>query len=330
MSSSSAATDGWTFVFGSAYPEKILDASQIAEMTGIDETFLVKKVGVHQRHVLSEGEQALDIAEAATQKALAKANLQATDLDGLVFVTQNPDYVLPQSSALLSDRLGCKNSLPSFDLSLGCSGWVYALSIASSFADAQGLSNVAIVTCDTYTPRLAKDDKSTMAVFGDAAAATLLIRGGDFRLGKGVFGTDGSSGMELSSHGGDLNSASEESSTRPIIRMNGRSILEFMLTRVPDSVNECLKINNVKAEDIDCFAFHQASEYMVRLLIRQMDLDSSKVPIKINNIGNTVSSTIPILLEDRFEQTPTLNKVIVCGFGVGLSWASIYLYRITG
>ena len=321
---------GWDFVFASALPETILDAKQIAEMTGIDEGFLIKKVGVHQRHVLAEGEQALDLAEAATRKALERANLQAGDLDGLIYVTQNPDYILPQSSALLSHRLGCRNSLCSFDLSLGCSGWVYAITIAAAMADAQDLQKLAIVTCDTYTPRLARDDKATMAVFGDAAAATLLLRGGDYHIGKGVFGTDGSSGFELSARGGELNPQNADKQIPPIIRMNGRSILEFMLTRVPDSVNDCLLLNNVNRADIDCFAFHQASEYMVRLLIREMDLDEDRVPLNINLVGNTVSSTIPMLLEKTLQDQPSINKIIVSGFGVGLSWATNYIFKTTG
>lgn len=323
-----SADSGWRFVFGSAFPDKVVDARQISEMTGIDENFLINKVGIDRRHVLEEGQQALDLAERSARVALDKASIAPARLDGLIFVTQNPDYVLPQSSALLGDRLGCDTGLASFDISLGCSGWVYAIAVATAFADAQGLDHVAVVTCDTYTPRLAEDDKSTRAVFGDGAATTLLIRGGDYRLGKGVYGTDGSSGLELSAEGGELNAAGQ--AVAPTIRMNGRSILEFMLSRVPDSVRQCLEKNDLSIEDVDCFAFHQASEYMVRLLIREMELDSARVPINIDGIGNTVSSTIPILLEAVFEKQPPPEKIIVSGFGVGLSWATNYIYRKTG
>lgn len=321
----------WHLDFASAFPRRVVTSAEIAEWTGSDETFIRDKVGIHSRHFLSPDETPLDLARAAAEAGLAKAGITARDLDWLIFVTQNPDFRMPQSSALLAEALGARSNLAAFDLSLGCSGWVYALSLADSFAAREGFGAGIIVTCDPYSRGMTRTDKSTIVVFGDGAAATVFRAGGGATIGKGVYGTDGAGGMGLSVHAGGgrspLVSIDMDENAREIvpdhyrIQMDGRAILDFMQTRVPDSVAECVLRNNITMADVDKFVFHQASKYMVELIIRRMGLDAGKVPVEIANTGNTVSSTIPITLERLGDRGQLHGNCVVCGFGVGLSWA---------
>ena len=322
----------WHLEFASAFPDRVVGAAEIAEWTGADESFIRDKVGIGSRHYLSADEAPLDLAKAAASAGLAKAGLSGKDIDWLIFVTQNPDFRLPQSSALLADAIGARSDLAAFDLSLGCSGWVYALTLADAFARREDFGAGLIVTCDPYSRGISRSDKSTVTVFGDGAAATVFRPGGAIGLGKGNYGTDGSKGMGLSTQAGgarsplvsiDLDNAAREIDPDQYgIKMDGRAILEFMQTRVPESVHKCLSRNRLDISEVDKFVFHQASKYMIELIIRRMELDPEKVPIEIYDTGNTVSSTIPITLERLSERRELRGNCLVCGFGVGLSWAT--------
>lgn len=330
----------WSLDFASAFPARTVEAAEIASWTGGDEKFLREKLGISRRHFLAPDENPLDLARAAAEKALAKSVLQAEQLDFLVYVTQNPDFRLPQSSALLTAELKARSDIASFDLSLGCSGWVYGLSLAEAFAQREGFKHGLVVTCDPYSRGIARNDKSTVSVFGDAAAATVFRPGGSVTIGKCVFGTDGSGGMGLAARCGGARqpvvSIDTESETVEVrqddfrIQMDGRAILDFMLSRVPAAVEDCVLRNGLQLQDIDIFVFHQASKYMLELLTRRMQIDPSKVPIELEDTGNTVSSTIPIVLERLQDRGLLQGNVVVCGFGVGLSWAaSVLRFPIT-
>lgn len=325
----------WHLDIAHDLPERVVTAAEIAEWIDGDETFIIDKIGIESRHFLAENEAPLDMAQRAAQKALKKAGLKAEHLDWLVFVTQNPDFRLPQSSALLCHAIGAKESIAAFDISLACSGWVYALGVASAFAQANGLGAGMIVTCDPYSRGMRRTEKSVVSVFGDAAAATILQPGGSYSIGIGEFGTDGSGGMGLSVLDGGsrhphVSIDHEKNKIEPPrsgITMDGRAILDFMQTRVPGAVNACLKKNNIEEDEIDKYVFHQASQYMLKLLTRRMQLPEKKVPIEVRDIGNTVSSSIPIAMERLMDKGILGDKVLVCGFGVGLSWAANVITR---
>jgi 3-oxoacyl-[acyl-carrier-protein] synthase III len=313
----------WEMNISHTLAPEVWKTDDLKEYFEIDKEFIEQKIGISERRFLPRGKQSMDLAFEASKKVLDKCNYDATDVDLIIYVTQNPDYILPQSSARLASLLECSSGTASFDLSLGCSGWVYALSLGAAFAEMQNFSSILLVTCDTYSPRIERSDKSMMSIFGDAAAATLLIRSknGYLTIGLGDFGTDGRQGENLMCFGGALNDLQNDD-VKPYIRMNGRKILEFMLDRIPSSVDACLKNNSTTSDKVQLYAFHQASEYMVRLLAKRMALPLEKAPVNIQNYGNTVSSSIPILLEDALGNQSISGPVIVSGFGVGLSWAT--------
>lgn len=320
----------WHLTFASALPDRTVTAAEIAAWTKGEETFIRDKIGIASRRLLEPDETPLSLAVKAAKKGMEKAGVAASDISWVIYVTQNPDFRLPQSSALLCDELGLDSNVAAFDLNLGCSGWVYALTMADAFANAQNLGSGIILTCDPYSRAIEKTDKNTVSVFGDAAAATVFRRGGSFTIGRGTFGTDGAGGMGLSMRSGGAREPitsidaqiGQASDGDHAIRMDGRAILDFMQKRVPDAVSDCLAANTIAVGDIDRFVFHQASKFMLELLIRRMKLDAEKVPIVLENTGNTVSSTIPMALETLQDSDQLKGNILVCGFGVGLSWAA--------
>jgi 3-oxoacyl-[acyl-carrier-protein] synthase-3 len=317
----------------SAVPRIKESAAEIAQQTGLEESFITEKVGVKWRHILGPEETGVDLAEAACRKLFAETELKPGDVDDLIFVTQTPDHSLPHSSALLAHRLGLRSSCAAFDISLGCSGFVYALSVAESFLAGNEHENALLVTCDPYSRIMAREDKSTNAVFGDAAAACWIRRTGTrCRLGRGDYGTDGSRANALKVEAGrgklplvSLHHASVASYTRDQLKlqMNGRDVFEFVMLQVPQSIKTCLERNQLSLDEIGWFALHQGSLYMLLAMAQRLEIPKEKILINIDRYGNTVSSTIPMLLEELM-RTRDLSgqKVLVSGFGVGLSWGT--------
>ena len=317
----------------SAVPSKRESAAEIAQQTGLDEQFVAEKVGVKYRHVLAAEESGLDLAEAACRKLFAETDLKPDEVDDLIFVTQTPDHALPHSSALLAHRLGLPSHCAAFDISLGCSGFVYALSVVESFLAGNAHENALLVTCDPYSRIMAREDKSTNAVFGDAAAVCWIRRTGSrCRLGRGDYGTDGSKAGALIVPAGrgklplvSVHNSSVAEYTRDQLRlhMNGRDVFEFVMLQVPQSIGACLAKNELTLGEIDWFALHQGSLYMLMAMAQRLEIPNEKVLINIDRYGNTVSSTVPMLLEDLMRKGDLRGcKVVISGFGVGLSWAT--------
>ena len=320
----------------SALPSIVHTASDIAAQTGGDAAFIRDKVGLHTRYVLGDDETGVSLAEKACNTLLQDSALRPSEVDLLVFVTQNPDRRIPQNSAILAGRLGLSTDLAAFDLSLGCSGYVYGLAVVESFLAATGRNQALLVTCDPYSRIIAREDLSTNTIFGDAATATWISRTGTrTRSGPFDFGTDGESGDAIRVDAGgaaaplvnDQGGVAQYSRDDLRLRMDGRAVFNFVLGRIPESISGCLKSNDIELGDIDYFAFHQGSEYMLKMLTRKMGIPDQKVLANMADYGNTVSSTIPLLLESLFKREDVSGKkILICGFGVGLSWATTVVH----
>lgn len=318
-----------------AFPEKIVTSEEIVEWNGQKIDFITSKIGVKQRHFLSETETTTSLAKIACDNLFSKSpELSREDVEFLILVTQNNDYTLPHGSAILQDTLGLGTQTACFDVNLGCSGYVYALSIAKGFAIANGLNNGIVVTCDPYSKVMSKTDTNVLSLFGDAATATWVSNKGGAKILNTDFGTLGANFRDLIiENGGTQNTAagifpSEELSEEGWnLKMNGRGIFNFMMEKVPETIDVCLKKNSLLKEDIDLFLFHQASHFMLSTLINGLSLPTEKAPINVERVGNTVSSSIPILLEENLfssNEKPS-RHILLCGFGVGLSWATTVL-----
>lgn len=320
-------------------PEHRVSSDAIATQTGSDAEFIKSKVGILNRHFLQKDEGAVDMAVEASRALLAKHPELSVDSIGLViFVTQNPDVGLPHMAGFVQAALEIPKCA-SFDIGLGCSGFVYALSVAKGMMLSEGITNALIVTSDPYSKVIKPDDRDTLTVFGDGAAAAWLSTDSAHEggvIGFADFGTDGTGGEHLIIKDGIEGLASsniwadpneKEFEDRPRLYMNGRAVFTFMMTRVPKSLDNALEKNDLQKDDIDMWVFHQASNHMLSSLTKRYRLDKEKVPILMKDIGNTVSSSIPIALAQLGAGDNALSgkTIVLSGFGVGLSWASLVI-----
>ena len=304
-------------------PETTLTNDALVERFGFDREFLDNKIGVHTRRIAADNEAVSDMAVRAAETLLARGLVPRDSIELLVLCTQNPDYRLPATANIVQDRLGLPDTTAAFDFNQGCSGYVYGLAIARSMMMAHGFSAALLLTADAYSKAMDPGNRATVPLFGDGAAATLLTADGPGKMGRFTFGSDGSGAGSLIVRGGGSRHPAMPVSGPGALYMNGRAIMKFMIKRVPADVDRCLALNGLDRASVDAFVFHQASGHMVNSLIREMGLPPGKAPIEIADCGNTVSSTLPIALERLGGAAALAGKtVLLCGFGVGLSWGS--------
>ena len=299
------------FSIHSYIPEAKLDAIELSSRFGLSESFIRDKTGFKSISRRSSGEDTSHLAERAARAALSTHPELADKLGLLVVITQTPDgHGLPQVSAIVHGRLGMPESVAAFDISLGCSGWVYGLSIAKSFMESNDISYGMLVTADPYSKIIDSEDRNTLLLFGDAASATVLCRNPTWRIGRFVFGTAGGRCDDIKvCNDGKL-------------AMNGRAIFEFSVRRVPDCVRATLAANGLELDSVGYVVLHQASQYIVGAIASRLGA-TAQTPFTAGDTGNTVSSSIPLAIDalpGAKEQT-----MVVCGFGVGLSWAGCVL-----
>jgi|MGYP003965323129 3-oxoacyl-[acyl-carrier-protein] synthase III len=314
-------------------PQKCVDTKEVAAWTLKDYDFIRNKIGVSSRHYLSPGETTTTLASQACEKLFDKnEELSRLDVDFLILVTQNNDYKLPHGSAIIQGKLGLSNSCASLDINLGCSGYVYALSVAKGFAIANNFKNGVIITCDPYSKIMSRGDSNTVPLFGDAASATWMSSEKGAKIGQFDFGTDGTKYDSLIVRNGgtkrpvkslfEYEDFDDDDEWR--LEMNGRSIFNFMIREVPSSIKRTLEKNKVSISDVDLMLCHQASSYLLNTLSDVMSVPAEKMPISMSETGNTVSSSVPILLKKYVytNRYPSGRKILLSGFGVGLSWAT--------
>ncbi|MBT3277912.1 MAG: ketoacyl-ACP synthase III [Phycisphaerales bacterium] len=294
-----------------------------------------RKVGIASRHVAAPDETAADMATEAAKTLLSRHD--AADVDFLLFCTQTPDYLLPTSACMIQNRLGLSTRCGALDFNLGCSGFVYGLSLAKGLIASGQAKRVLLLTAETYTKHLHPKDASNQAIFGDGATAT-LIEATDAEtdgLGTFVFGTDGAGSNQLIVPNGGarhlervFNADGEQPGHNDnYLRMRGPEVFDFTLETIPPLVAESFAANNISPDEVDWVVFHQANEFMLKSLLDRIEIGSAKFYMNMRETGNTVSSTIPIALCDLWNQGEIApgKKVLVIGFGVGLSWAGTLL-----
>ena len=307
------------------FPKVILTNEQLVEKFGFKHDFLSRKLGISFRHIAGKDEAVSDMAAAAATTLFSTGIVGPNDIDLLVICTQNPDYKLPSTANIVQKKLGLKQTVSAFDINQGCSGFVIGLSVVRSMMVAEGIKNALLITAEAYSKVIDKNDRETLPLFGDAAAATLISDGGFARFGRFVWGSDGSGADKLIVRGGGGSYPNHPPTGEYALSMDGRAIFNFMMQKIPVCVRDCLSANSLTMDDIDLFAFHQASQYMLENLADRLGLSADRVPINIQNTGNTVSSTIPVLLESIGFDSLKGKRVLLVGFGVGLSWAATIL-----
>lgn len=295
------------------------------------------KLGIVERHIAGKNETATDMAIKSVNKLFAEHNIEKSDIDFLLFCTQSPDYYLPSSSCIIQDKVGLKKSCGAFDFNLGCSGFIYGLAIAKGFINSGIAKNVLLITSETYTKHIHPKDKANRTIFGDAASSILISDNGSLAIDDFVFGTDGSGfehlivkngGLRNRFFSGDFSIDNDGNVSAPDnLFMNGPAIFEFTIREVPFLIDNILKKNNILQENIDLFIFHQANKFMLSHLQKSLKIEEEKFFMAMENVGNTVSSTIPIALYEAQMKRKYKkgDKILLAGFGVGLSWSGAIL-----
>ncbi|PKD43242.1 ketoacyl-ACP synthase III [Rhodohalobacter barkolensis] len=322
-----------------AVPANIIDNLTYTEhFPAEDVKEIVEKTGIKERRFVTEGMTASDLCFHAAKKLMEDNEVKAEDIDALIFVSQTPDYRMPASSVILQDRLGLPKSTLAFDMNLGCSAFVYGMSVAYSFMQQQGFKNVLLLDGETRSKVYHPKDRKTAFLFGDGGVAALISR--DEAYGKSYFSlnSDGSrQDLIKMDAGGYRNPSTPETLKEKVVDeygnirtdehgyMNGADVFNFAIREIPKDIRHTLEYAGADKEDIDFFVLHQANIYMNNYLGKKLKLDSDKMPISLDRFGNTSSVSIPLTIVSELKDElkgEKQKKLLLCGFGVGMSWAS--------
>lgn len=298
---------------------------------------IAAKTGIFSRAIAPDGEYSSGLATRAAQKLFAEHDIDSAAIDFIIVCTQSPDLYLASTAGIVHSNLGLSRRVGAADINLGCSGYIYALGMAKGLVESEQATAVLVITADTYSKFLNDKDKSVRTIFGDGAAATLVIGGAKQEALLGiVYGTDGSGAKNLIVPSGGLRSAASIApnslaSERGLesngfdLFMDGPEIFNFTLRIVPVSVERVLDRASLNKEDIDLFVFHQANRYMLEHLRKKLGIDQSRFFVSMSESGNTVSSTIPIALAEAVKSGALKSgmTVMLLGFGVGYSWGGM-------
>ena len=317
-------------------PEKVLTNDELVkEFPEWSVDKIASKVGINQRHVATEDETSADLATKAAEKLFSENNVDKNAIDFILFCTQSPDYFLPTSACVIQDRLGLPTSCGALDFNLGCSGYVYGLSLAKGLIFAGIAKNVLLLTGETYSKFIHQKDKGNRTIFGDAGSASLISEDGFAEIGNFELGTDGKGANNLMVKSGGMryreatNDMTLDENGNPIssdhLYMNGAEIFNFTIDAVPQLVRNTLIKNNLELSDIHLCAFHQANKYMLNFLRKKLKIEEDQFYYYMSEVGNTVSSTIPILLTEAKKEERLKGNILLAGFGVGYSWGGCIL-----
>ena len=292
---------------------------------------IADKVGINTRFVASENETSSDLAVKAAEKLfLENPNINKEDIDFVLFCTQSPDYFLPTSACIIQNKLGLPTTCGALDFNLGCSGYIYGLSLAKGLILGGIANNVLLLTGETYSKYLHPKDKGNRTIFGDAGSATLISTEGFAEIGNFSLGTDGKGAENLIVKTGGLrckspmNDLTFDEKANPTssdyLYMNGSEIFNFTIEAVPELVKNTLLKNKLTNDEIEGFIFHQANKFMLNFLRKKLKIKAEKFYYYMSEVGNTVSSTVPIVLYEKLKNRELHGNILLGGFGVGYSW----------
>lgn len=295
--------------------------------------------GIQRRRISDQKTASSDLCFHAAERLIAELDWEKSEIDCLIFVSQTPDYILPATSCILQDRLGLREECYTLDISLGCSGWVYALSVVASLLSSGCMKKGLLLAGDTVSKLCSNEDKSTYPLFGDAGTATALEYGPDNGKMDFHFCSDGSGYQTIIvPQGGGRNKATVHSFEKQkieegIVRtgmdidLNGMDVFAFGISKAPRSVEALLDKTGTDRTSIDAYIFYQANLFMNEKIRKKLKLTQEQVPYSLRDFGNTSCASIPLTmvteLSDKLSRQAA--SILCCGFGVGLSWGSVQL-----
>lgn len=319
-------------------PKKMEESAAWASVFGENEVEkIVKMTGIAARRVVEEGVCTSDLCVAAAEDLLSRLGWERETIDLLVFVTQTGDYVLPATACVAHGRLGLSQTCAAFDVTLGCSGYIYGLATAASFLACGGAKRALVLVGDTISRVTSPGDRATVLLFGDAGSATALEYDEGAAGMRFLMGSDGRGQNHLIIPAGGFRNPSSEGTRVRIQRddgscrseedlyMNGAELLAFTLAGVPKLIRESLAGAEKQVEDVDFYVFHQANKFMIEHFARKAGVPLDRVPLNLDRFGNTSSASVPLVIASELakplsEKTCTL---FAAGFGVGYSTGSV-------
>lgn len=310
-------------------PQKIETNQQLQEeFPSWDMDLIYTKTGIASRHIAEPGQCASDLGVKAAERLFEEHQIDPQSIDFLLFCTQTPDYPLPTTACLMQQRLGLRLSCGALDFNLGCSGFIYGLSLAEGLIRAGIARRVLFITAETYSKYIDSDDRSLRTIFGDGAAATLIEASDEPTLDGFQFGTDGSGADTLMVTDGGARLAEDAHTPRHRKRWNSRlymdgpALINFSVGAIPELVQNIFSAAGIPKSNVELYLFHQATRKMLEQLQEALEIDRDRMPISLETVGNTVSATIPLLIHDLRQQKrlPQGAKHLLVGFGVGWSW----------
>jgi 3-oxoacyl-[acyl-carrier-protein] synthase-3 len=315
-------------------PQKIAYNKDLTNIMSEEEVGkMINSVGIHERRICDDDVCASDLCYKAAKKLMEDNNIAPESIDMLLFMSQGADYRIPATSSILQHRLGLSKDCAAMDLSLGCSGYVYALSCAMAYASMPGINRVLLLDGEAFSKFVNTKDKVNVPLYGDAGTATLIEKG-DFNESIFILHTDGSGKDAVKIPAGMRNKITpsscnvterEEGNYRSDLEiyMDGMDVFNFAIRVVPKGVKEILKVVDKDIDYINQLVFHQSNRFMTDFFVKKLKVDSSKVPYCIDRFGNTSSASVPLtIVSELKDKLCDETKVVMCGFGAGLSWGT--------
>lgn len=315
-------------------PQKIVynkDLGYLIPEEEIDKT--IQNIGVVERRVVDDDVCASDLAYKAAVKLMEDNGIDPDSIDVLLFMSQTADYRIPATAPILQHRLGLSIDTLCLDLSLGCSGFVFALSTAFAYASMKGVNRVLLLDGETFSKIVNKRDKVDWPLYGDGATATLVEKG-DFEPSTFILRSDGSGKDSVIIRDGMRNKVTPESCTEKKeedgnirtgleVFMDGMAVFNFAMKRVPKSIKEIVEVSGCTFENVDWLVFHQANKFMTDFFVKKLKFNAEKVPYCIQKYGNTSSTSVPLtIVSELHDKLKDGQRVIMSGFGAGLSWGT--------
>jgi 3-oxoacyl-[acyl-carrier-protein] synthase-3 len=319
----SAVITGWGFYV----PAKVLSNADLEKMVGTSDAWIVERTGIRERRIVAEDESTCSMATTASERALTRAGIAASDLDTIIVATTTPDHLLPTAAAVVQDRLGARRAAI-FDVGAACAGWIYGLAIARGLIAAGTSRKILLVGAETISRYIDWSDRATCVLFGDGAGAVVVEAGAK---GGGILSTvlrgDGSKRELLTVLGGGSKYPPSEQTLRDgmhYIRMQGNEVFKVAVPSMAEAAQDAIARAGLTLDDVDLLVPHQANARIVEAVVKRLHLDPAKVFLNIERYGNTSAASIPIALCEAVEsgRVRSGDRLVFVAFGGGMTWGA--------
>ena len=319
-------------------PKTIVDNKTLVDILPEEEVIkTIENIGIKEKRFADKDVCSSDLCFKAAEQLLNDNNIDRNSIDALIFLSQTPDYKIPATAPILQHRLGLPKTTLCFDMNMACSGYVYALSTAFAYASLQGINRVLLLVGETFSKITSPLDKVNAPLYGDAGTATLVEKGG-FSDSHFTLYSDGSGKDAVIIPAGGYRNPTTQDNLKEVekedgnirsehqIFMDGMDVFNFALSVVPRSIKEMINIAQITLDDVDYIIFHQANKFMTDFFVKKLKYPLAKVPYCIDRYGNTSSASVPLTIVSELKTDDLKGKkIILCGFGAGLSWATAFM-----